>query len=79
MTADFHIDWNNALSAVDVWLLLVAFRGSGKDAWVNIDVIRSICYRLHRFIVYITATGDSSKLFDVIVELQTNEKLIRDF
>lgn len=79
MTAEFHLDWNIELSDPEVWLLLTAFRESGKDAWVNIDVIRSIVYQFHHFIVYITATGDSSKLFDIIVELQTNQKLIRDF
>lgn len=79
ITAEFQIDWNIELSRDDVWLMIEAFRGAGKDVWVNIDVIRNICYRLKHLIIYITATGDSSKLFDVIVELQTNEKLIRDF
>jgi len=83
--ADFHFDWleecellaDNRLEEV-MW---IGFRESAKSSIARLYVLWLICYRKKRYIAYDSYNKDSavSALFDIITELQTNQRLINDF
>lgn len=62
-------------------LLLFAFRESAKTSLVKEFVIYCIAYNVEDYIVWDSYDGGNSKraLFDIVVELQTNKRLIADF
>lgn len=57
------------------------FRESAKTTLAKIGVIHAICYKKSHFIIW--SSFDQKKaeanLFDVVIQLQTNKKLIKDF
>jgi hypothetical protein len=60
---------------------IVWFRESGKTIWLMVYLIWVIAYRKRRFILYYSyeQTLSAARLFDIIVQLKTNKKLINDF
>jgi len=65
----------------DMNLLLIAFREFGKSIWVLVDIIHAICYKRANFMLYFSfeKTLSEGRLFDVIVQLKTNQRIINDF
>lgn len=59
----------------------IAFRESTKTTEGKMALAYVICYQLKRYIGYASYDKENSEaaLFDVIVELQTNKKIIADF
>lgn len=62
-------------------IMLVAFRESAKTVWTMIYLIYSIVYKKHNFVLFYSYEQRlaASRLFDIIVQLKTNRRLIRDF
>lgn len=79
-SADFHKQWDKDLMT-DNHVLLIWFRESAKTIKAIIKFIHNIAYKKKRFQLYYTYTQDWScaKLFDIITQLQTNQKLTNDF
>lgn len=79
-SAEFHKEWANKFKW---WLncLLIAFRESWKSIWLMVYIIWIICYKKKRFILYYSyeQTLSAARLFDIIVQLKTNKKLIEDY
>jgi hypothetical protein len=65
----------------DLDLLFKTYRWSAKTTYVIIYTIKSICYNLKHFIMFFTAEQGKSvaRLYDIIIHLQTNQRLIEDF
>lgn len=61
--------------------LWIAFRESAKTSIAKIFIIWCICYKKKYYICYDCYNKENSEaaLFDITVELQTNEKIIGDF
>lgn len=62
-------------------LMFIAFREFWKSIWTMVYIIHSIVYNKANFILYFSYEQrlSSSRLFDIIVQLKTNKKLINDF
>ncbi|MEI6092918.1 MAG: phage terminase large subunit [bacterium] len=63
-------------------LAIAAPRGSAKSTLVTLQyVIYCVCYRLEQFIVIISSTSDQAQGFlsNIKQELESNEKLMKDF
>ena len=61
--------------------MLVAFRESAKTIWTMIYLCYIIAYKKRNFILFYSyeQTLASSRLFDLIVQLKTNKRIIKDF
>ncbi|MCX6113166.1 MAG: phage terminase large subunit [Proteobacteria bacterium] len=73
---------NEAASKRGTKLAIAAPRGSAKSTLVTLQyVIYCICYRVESFIVIISNTSDQAQGFlgDIKRELESNEKLMKDF
>lgn len=79
-SALFHREWCIAFQGSE-HLLLIAFRESAKTLWLIIKIVHTICFRQKRFIAYYCYDKKKSagRLYDIVVHLQTNKKLLRDF
>lgn len=57
------------------------FRSSAKTSITKIALIHGICYQRYHFPIWVSFDEKkaASNLFDVAIELQTNQKLIEDF
>jgi len=79
-SAEFHKEWAKQFSS---WIncLLIAFRESWKTIWLMVYLIWIIAYKKKRFILYYSyeQTLSAARLFDIIVQLKTNKRLINDF
>lgn len=79
-SAGFHKDWAKEMKS---WknCFIVWFRESWKTIWLMAYIIWSIAYNKKSFILYYSyeQTLSSSRLFDIIVQLKTNYKLINDY
>lgn len=62
-------------------LLIIGFRESAKTSLVKIKIIHSMVYKLKHFIEWVSFDEKKSEanLYDVVFQLQTNERLIDDF
>jgi len=62
-------------------IMLIAFRESAKTVRTMIYIIYSICYKKHNFVLFYSyeQTLSASRLFDIIVQLKTNKRIIKDF
>ena len=71
-TKDFMDDKN---------LMLVAFRESAKTIWTMIYLIYGIVYKKFNFCLFYSYEQrlSAGRLFDIIVQLKTNKRLIADF
>lgn len=79
---DFHEEWYKDLLFNDlVGLILVTFRESAKTSLAKIKVIHDICYAKKKFIIWTSYDQQKAEanLYDIALELQTNEKIIADF
>lgn len=65
----------------DKHLMLVAFRESAKTVWTMIYLIYGICYKKFNYCLFYSyeIKLSSRRLFDIIVQLKTNKRLIQDF
>lgn len=79
-SADFHKLWCLYLMT-DQHILLIGFRESAKTLWLTIKMIHNIVYLKKRFMMYYCYDKKKSnaRLYDIVVQLQTNRKLIHDF
>jgi predicted phage terminase large subunit-like protein len=62
-------------------LLIIGFRESAKTFWANVRFIHSIAYKHNSFALWYCydKTKASDRLYQVVLQLQTNKKLIEDF
>lgn len=83
--ADFHYDWMEELELLSEnkleELLLIGFKESAKTGFVKMFVCWVICYRKKKFIAYDSYVKENATtaLFDIITELQTNQRILEDF
>lgn len=87
--APFHYDIFNALGALNTIekagmyreLGLVAFRESAKTSIAKAYVLWSIIYKKYPYIIVDSYEKSNAEtiLFDIIVQLQTNKKILHDF
>lgn len=83
--ANFHYSFFNGffdlIGGLLTELMLLAFRESAKTSLVKELIIFMICYELEDFIVWDSYDEGNSKraLFDIVVELQTNQRIKEDF
>lgn len=84
-TPKFHDDFDSDIDALfnaelteAAW---IAFRESAKTSEGKMALGYAICYKKKRYIGYASYDKSNSEaaLFDVVVELQTNPKIIADF
>lgn len=80
--ADFHRKWYSDLSFSELTgVALIAFRESVKTTIAKMKILHAVCYGYKRFCVW--TSYDESKaeanLYDIALELQTNQALIADF
>jgi hypothetical protein len=61
--------------------LIIGFRESAKTFWANVKFIHNIAYRKKRFQMWYCYDKNkaSDRLYQIVVQLQTNQKLINDF
>jgi hypothetical protein len=83
--APFHVDFFADIEALFtgdlIEVIWIAFRESAKTTIAKIGVIYAICYEKTHYINWDSYDKDNSEaaLFDIILELQTNKRLIADF
>lgn len=65
----------------DLNLLIIWYRWSAKTTFTIIKIIQNICYNKSKFIMFFCAekTKSTARLYDIVVHLQTNKKIINDF
>lgn len=63
------------------FFLDVEYRESGKTGRALIKILHAIAYKKHRFITYycFDKAKARARLFDIAVQLQSNERFIKDF
>lgn len=78
--APFHRSWARAMLS-NRHAAFKAYRESLKTTLAKVDIIHAIAYRRKRFITWYGYELRSARaaLFDVVVQLQTNARLIADF
>jgi hypothetical protein len=56
-------------------------RGSGKDSWIEVEILRALLYRLRRFVGLVGATEAHARrsLKKIKRELERNDRLAADF
>jgi len=79
-SSDFQKTWCEDLMT-DKHILIEAFRESAKSTFSIIKLIHSIVYKKKRFIMFYCYDKPkaTARLYDIIVHLQTNEKIKQDF
>lgn len=77
----FYDDCENLVLGKLKEVLWIAFRESAKTSIVKIFIIWCICFDKKDYICYDSYDKDNAEaaLFDIVENLQTNRKLIRDF
>jgi len=76
----FHKEWAKSMQNKDK-LFILWFRESWKTIWLMIYLIWVIVYKKKNYILYYSyeQSLSSSRLFDIIIQLKTNSKLISDY
>jgi hypothetical protein len=83
--SDFHNDMSNDLMGLArgkyLEVVEVTYRGSSKTSFAKAFVIWCICFEKYKYINWDSYDKLNSEraMFDVVLELQTNRKLIYDF
>lgn len=83
--AEFHYDWIGAFNKLTKKeineLALIGFRESAKTSIAKIYIIYLICYKKKSYINIDSFDKENAErfLFDIVVELQQNQRLIADF
>jgi predicted phage terminase large subunit-like protein len=77
---NFHKEWCKWLMT-DKHNILIWFRESAKTFWAFIKFVHNIVYKKKRLQMFYSfdKRKSSSRLFDVVIALQTNKKLLYDF
>jgi hypothetical protein len=81
-TPEFHMGMYEDLEYRDwQYVIWVMFRESAKTSIAKIKLIKNIVYKEKLFNIWVSFDEKKaeSNLFDVVLQLQTNEKLIADF
>jgi len=79
---EFHKEWYKDLSNEELkGLLLITFRESAKTSIAKIKLIHNIVYSKTHFNIWTSYDKKKAEgnLFDIALQLQTNEKIIEDF
>lgn len=76
----FHKQWCKDMMT-DKHIELIWFRESWKTVWAMIKILHNIVYKKKRFMMFYCYDKKkaTSRLYDTVVQLQTNRKLINDF
>jgi hypothetical protein len=79
-SAEFHKQWSKDL-LTNKHILIKAFRESAKTTFVIIKIIHSIVYNKKKFIMFYCYDKPkaTARLYDIILHLQTNDKIKNDF
>lgn len=79
-SAGFHKEWCEYM-VKDSHILIIAFRESAKTFWAFVKFIHNIVYRKKRLQMFYCydKKKSASRLYDIVIALQTNRKLINDF
>jgi len=79
-SARFHKEWAKNMQNWEHCFILW-FRESWKTIWLMIYLIWVIVYKKKNYILYYSyeQSLSSSRLFDIIVQLKTNNKLVSDY
>lgn len=79
-SADFHKQWCKDMMT-DKHILIKAFRESAKTTFTIIKLIHTLVYKKKRFVMFYCYDKPkaTARLYDIIVHLQTNNKLKNDF
>ncbi len=79
--ADWHPEFINDLQLTDQMLAITAQRGGAKSTYIFGEVMRWICYRMHRFIIYRLDSLSKAEHYTqrILLEFQHNERLRHDF
>jgi hypothetical protein len=80
--ADFHVEMCDLLHFEGFqYLINILFRGSAKTSWAKIKVIHAICYQKKHHVIYGCFESETAEghLYDIAVQLQTNDRIIEDF
>ncbi len=79
--ADWHPEFVDDLQQTDEMLAITAERGGAKSMLLFMEVIRWICYRYHKLIVYRLDTFEKAELYTerILIEFQHNQRLRHDF
>ncbi len=79
-SAPFHFEWCEDMQW-DKNNLFIWFRESAKTFWANVKFIHDIAYRKKRFKMWYCydKTKASDRLYQIVVQLQTNQRFIADF
>lgn len=83
--ADFHWSFFDDISKIATAelrdVLWIAFRESAKTTIAKFFVLWCICYKKKNYIAWDSYDGTNAEqaLFDIVFNLQTNKKIIRDF
>lgn len=78
----FHKDlYSDLLFENNSGALWMAFRESAKSSLAKIKIIHAICYNYKHFINWTSFDQKKAEgnLFDVVIELQTNQRILADF
>jgi phage terminase large subunit-like protein len=82
-SARFHLEMAQDMQFEEGFRFLIEekFRESAKTAWAKLKMIHAICYKKKHFIQYVCFEQKKSEghLYDIALELQTNNRLINDF
>ena len=78
---DFYSDLEKLFSNEIDEVAWIAFRESAKTSLAKIGILHAICYKEKEYINWDSYDKGNSEsaLFDIVVELQTNQRLIDDF
>ena len=79
-SAQFHKDYCKSLENGHS-ILFNGFRESGKTVLAKYYIIRCICYKVHRYIIFFCDEKSKAqdKILSVAQQLQANKKIINDF
>lgn len=74
------IDWDSIDSYFN-HLIVCWFRESWKTSWAKIEFIRNIVFNTRGYMLYVCYDEEASRdaLFDIALELQTNNQILSDF
>jgi len=79
-SAPFHKKMTNDLASEDS-VFIKGFRESWKTIETMVALIHTIAYRKRRYIMYYSLEQkiSAARLYDIIIQLQTNQRIINDF
>ena len=78
---DMYSDVESMASGSVIGALWKMYRESAKTTLAKIKIVHSICYKKNNFVIWSSFDQHKAEanLFDVVLQLQTNKKIISDF